>query len=103
ACPTHRRARESIRAADGKNSYARRVFSSRRRPAAAAPPELAGAGGGGNHNAQAWSVLCRRPGGAVPPLTQALKRGNPMTYDKDAVADRTCVRFTMHFPDGPRQ
>ncbi|WP_459617517.1 hypothetical protein [Bordetella sp. 2513F-2] len=26
-----------------------------------------------------------------------------MSYDPDAVADRTCVRFTMHFPDGPRQ
>lgn len=26
-----------------------------------------------------------------------------MTYDNEAVADRTCVRFTMHFPDGPRQ
>jgi len=26
-----------------------------------------------------------------------------MSYDQDAVVDRTCVRFTMHFPDGPRQ
>ena len=25
-----------------------------------------------------------------------------MSFDKNAVFDKTCVRFTMHCPDGPR-
>jgi hypothetical protein len=26
-----------------------------------------------------------------------------MSYDPDAVFDQTCVRFTLHFPDGTRK
>ena len=26
-----------------------------------------------------------------------------MTFDPDAVADRSCVRFTMHLPEGPHR